>query len=412
MNTTAVAPDCQVAAWHCTAPLAPETRREIRRHLELACCKWDAQVGDTDTLAPFALVLPRAQHAALAHAAEHLAAELLAAETELLARPELWLALGLPARVRRVFEGAEPWTPTAARVIRFDFHPTDDGWRISEANGDVPGGYIEASDFTDLLAAQSPGTKSTGDPTAALVAALGGPAGAPRRIALLAAAGYGSDQQVAAHLGAALRRRGVEPILTRPESLRWEGGLARVARPHREIPVDAIFRFYQGEWMIRQRRDDWHRLFRGGRTPVCNPAAAVLTESKRLPLLWPRLDTAMPTWREFLPHTSAANALWPGSHRGRVLKAAYGNTGESVFSPGWSRPREWLAARAAAALRPGRWIAQARFRTQRVATPLGAMHPCLGVFTVNGRAVGTYGRLSAGPLIDFAAIDVAVLVAS
>lgn len=26
------------------------------------------------------------------------------------------------------------------RFLRFDFHPTEEGWRLSEANTDVPGG--------------------------------------------------------------------------------------------------------------------------------------------------------------------------------------------------------------------------------------------------------------------------------
>jgi hypothetical protein len=34
----------------------------------------------------------------------------------------------------------------------------------------------------------------------------------------------------------------------------------------------------------------------------------------------------------------------------------------------------------------------------------------VGVYTVNGRAAGAYARLSEKPLIDFAAIDVALLI--
>jgi hypothetical protein len=38
------------------------------------------------------------------------------------------------------------------------------------------------------------------------------------------------------------------------------------------------------------------------------------------------------------------------------------------------------------------------------------MHVCLGVFVVDGRAAGTYGRMARVPLIDARAYDVAVLV--
>ena len=43
-------------------------------------------------------------------------------------------------------------------------------------------------------------------------------------------------------------------------------------------------------------------------------------------------------------------------------------------------------------------------------TPRGPMYPCLGVYTIDGRASGIFGRLASGPLIDFAATEAAVLV--
>ena len=69
-------------------------------------------------------------------------------------------------------------------------------------------------------------------------------------------------------------------------------------------------------------------------------------------------------------------------------------------------------ARAAldARLRPWRWAAQRRFEAQPVPTPRGPMYPCLGVYTIDGRASGIFGRLASGPLIDFAATEAAVLV--
>ena len=35
---------------------------------------------------------------------------------------------------------------------------------------------------------------------------------------------------------------------------------------------------------------------------------------------------------------------------------------------------------------------------------------CVGIYTVNGRAAGAYARLSEKPVIDFAAVDVALLL--
>jgi len=372
--------------------------------------KWDAQVGDVGTLAPFALVLPTRAWEQLARLAEALARELKSAENELIHRPDLWPALGLPQRLSCALAGSDPWTPAATRVIRFDFHPTTDGWRISEANSDVPGGYTEASRYTQLMADALADAKPADDPTARLCAVLAQAAGEHGRIALLAAPGYTEDQQVVAHLADALRAHGIAGCPARPEQLNWRAGLAYLGHLGKARPVDAVFRFYQGEWMTRLPDESWRSLFRGGLTPVCNPASALLVESKRLPLVWSELETAVPHWRQFLPRTcAAAQALF---HPGRpwVLKQAYGNTGDAVISRGWSRRRDYALALTHSTLAPRQWTAQDAFSSLALETPLGAAHVCIGVYVIDGSAAGLYGRLSKHRLIDYQAIDTAVLI--
>ena len=55
-------------------------------------------------------------------------------------------------------------------------------------------------------------------------------------------------------------------------------------------------------------------------------------------------------------------------------------------------------------------MAQRRFESMPIPTPLGPRHVCVGVYTVNGKAAGAYVRLSEKPLIDFCATDVALLI--
>ncbi|MBC8011635.1 MAG: hypothetical protein H7067_16240, partial [Burkholderiales bacterium] len=55
--------------------------------------------------------------------------------------------------------------------------------------------------------------------------------------------------------------------------------------------------------------------------------------------------------------------------------------------------------------------AQRRFHATAWHTDEGPRFPCLGVYVVEGRAAGIYGRVSPRPLIDAHAQDVAVLVA-
>ena len=71
---------------------------------------------------------------------------------------------------------------------------------------------------------------------------------------------------------------------------------------------------------------------------------------------------------------------------------------------------QWQQTTKAVGRRPDDWVAQERFEICPVQTPRGAIYPCIGVYTVNGRPAGIYGRFSSSPLIDFAAVDAAVLI--
>src|SRR4051812_4053474 len=100
MNTVLVHP--KVPAWECGPPLTEASQRALRTRLVLEACKWDPQVGDTATIAPFPLILRDDVGAELFRLAERLAAELIAAEREILRRPDRIARLGLPRAVARV----------------------------------------------------------------------------------------------------------------------------------------------------------------------------------------------------------------------------------------------------------------------------------------------------------------------
>jgi hypothetical protein len=383
----------------------------IRRTMELSHFKWDAQIGDETTLASFPLLLAQATWDELATAAESLARETVAIEEELLSRPELHRLIALPRPLRALLgRGKEP-TPAAARILRFDFHWTTAGWQISEVNSDVPGGFTEAGNFTRLMAAEVPGARSAGDPTTAVIDALARASGEHGTVALLSATGYLEDHQIVAHLARELRSRGLTAHLISPHHLRFRDGRAHLATAWESGPVDTIVRFYQAEWLARLPRDvAWEPLFVGARTPVANPGVAALTESKRLPLAWDALATPLPAWRRLSPEARApGDAPWR-TDEGWVLKQAYSNTGDTVSMRSEMTPRAFARFTWKVRLAPGQWVAQRRFEVVPVASPLGPVYPCLGVTTVNGVAAGIYGRIARGRIVDFKAIDVAVLV--
>jgi len=404
--------DPRVESWDAARELHPKAFSEIRCRMVLEGCKWDPQVGDLATLASFPLVIPAVVARTVGRLAEQLALEASNAERALIEDTKSLSMLGLPRRVCRALVDSSDPTPAAARVIRFDFHPTSEGWRISEANADVPGGYTESSLFPRLMAQQFPGTRPAGDPAGELVEAIADSIGRGGLIGLVAATGYMEDHQIVAYLARRLARRDCEPIRAHPSQVTWTDGFALVTDPAgRTRRLDAILRFYQGEWLARwPARAGWPHFFRGGRTMVCNPGTALVIESKRFPLVWDRAGLELPTWRQLLPLSRDPLGALGRTSPGWVLKTAFCNTGDSVaFSDGADRPR-WRRAAWSARLQPRSWVAQRRFETLSITTPRGAMFPCLGIYTINGRASGIFGRLAHGPLIDYGAAEVAVLV--
>ena len=154
----------------------------------------------------------------------------------------------------------------------------------------------------------------------------------------------------------------------------------------------------------------WRHFFRGGKTPVANPPLSVIPESKRFPLTWKHLSTELPTWRELLPEVRDPRELSLFNDRNWLLKTAYCNNGDAVCARDWMKPREWWQAKICSQLFPNQWLAQRRFESLPVPTPLGPRHVCVGVYTVNGKAAGAYARLSEKPVIDYTAVDVALLI--
>jgi len=384
----------------------------LRRRAIFECGKWDPQVEDTSVLARFPILVSHGTWRELARLAERLDAEARAAERELHLRPELHAQLGLPRAIRRALRaGADRDADIWPRYARFDFHPTPDGWRISEANTDVPGGLIEASGVAALVAAAGSEAAPTGDPATALLDALLAAAPNPHHVALVHATAYTDDRQVADSLARGLARRGVNGHLVSPTNLCWTDGRAVLtcvwlARP---TPADVIFRFFPAEWLANLPRSAaWTGFFRTS-TPQCNPPTALLTQTKRFPLVWDRLQTPLPTWRSLLPETRDPRRIAWQRRADWVLKHAMGRVGEDVAIPGVTSPADHHRMSTSARWHPGQWVVQRRFDLVPVHTPDGPRYPCLGVFVVNGRCAGAYGRLSRTPLIDGRAQEAAIL---
>lgn len=393
----------------CPGALSRTKYHALRARMIFEHGKLDPQFGDVEVLAPYPLVLDHHAWAAIAADAEALAAEAAAAEAEVLSRPDLLADLGLPRAIRRALAQARP-SPDTPRCTRFDFHPTADGWRISEANSDVPGGFIEAAGLADAMAEHYSAGHPAGDPGAALADAVLRRAGPRARVGLVHATAYSDDRQVMLRLARRFTELGAQPTLLAPDRIAWRSARAHTDDEHH--PLDALVRFYPGEWLANlSRRTGWPSFFTAETLQV-NPPSALITQSKRFPLVWDRLTTPMPTWRALLPETrdprDARRQLSSGEW---VLKPALGRVGDGIGLRAVSTDREWRRAARAARRWPNFWAAQRRFHSTPTDTPHGERHACLGVFVIDGRAAGIYARLAPQPLINASSQDVAVLIA-
>jgi glutathionylspermidine synthase len=374
--------------------------------------KWDAQCGDTDVLTPFPIFIKESHWRELAALAERLAAELVLAQAELLARPKLHALLGLPQEVRRYL--AKPRmtmgsSPKPIQITRFDFHWTTEEWRISEANTDVPGGYIEAGGFTRLMAEHYPSRRALPDPAERWAEAVADRLGPGALVALVHATSYTDDRQVMMYLSRHLAERGLRVRLVGPQHLTWTGRGVTCDLGKASDKVDAIIRFFPADWLSRIRPFP-AGLFAHRDTLLVNPGTMILTQSKRFPLTWDHLQTPLPTWRALLPGTRDPRDVDWRHDEQWMLKPVWGREGSGVHMRGVTTPAECKSIEAAVKRFPEAWVAQRRFDALPLMIDGQSFYPCLGVYTINGKAAGIFGRIASHPLIDGNARDVAVLV--
>lgn len=391
--------------------LSPVEWQQIRLDSIFKCCKWDIQSDDHCVLASFPLLLDNGQWQLLCTLAEALASETDAAEHELLARPDLHGELNIPQKVRKLLRAASRAPVTAARVMRFDFHLTSDGWKISEVNADVPGGYIEASGISELFAKHYTDCFMPPNPADAYADAIHASVGDDALIAMVYATVYSDDHQVMEFLSRRLALRNLRTALIGPAQLDWVAGSARLCHSHEDESVDAIIRFYPAEWLPDiDRRQQWPSYFRDSTTPISNPATAILVQSKRFPLVWDALRTELKQWRSLLPATRAIQEIDGKEVDGWVLKPIFGRVGEDVYVPEVTTRFDFERIVRLARRHPEEWIAQQRFRAIPLYLEEEEFYPSIGVFTINGHVAGAYGRIARKPLIDNEAQDIPVLL--
>src|SRR5262249_14620162 len=123
-------------------------------------------------------------------------------------------------------------------------------------------------------------------------------------VALVHATVYSEDRQVMVYLGRELQRRGMRACLASPRNLCWRDGHATTRADFERGRPDFVVRFSPAEWLPGEcDRQSWAPWFGGSETPLSNPGAAIILQSKRFPLVWDSLSCGISTWRRLLPET-------------------------------------------------------------------------------------------------------------
>jgi glutathionylspermidine synthase len=395
--------------------LPHDTWCALQRRAIFDFCKWDIQCEDHSVLAPFPLLLEHETSTYLNETAEALAREALAAEAAILQSPNLIERLWLPGPLRKVMQKVANGDRSLrdVRVMRFDFHPTPEEWKISEINADVPGGFIEASGLNSLFAEKWPGTSAPPDTSDAYARAILEVAGRGGLVAFVHATAYSDDRQVMQFLARCFARHGMRACLLSPAHLRWENGRAEIAASFASGRPDAIVRFFPADWLPNLSVENcWKPYFHSSETPLSNPGSAIVLQTKRFPLIWDALRADLSTWRRMLPETRDASEHHGLRDDAWVLKPVFGRVGEGIGIRGVTPPGDLQKIIQEANRRPQQWVAQKRFAILPLNTESGEKYPCIGVFTINGKAAGFYGRIADTPIITQYAQDVAVLVNS
>lgn len=373
--------------------------------------KWDPQVNDHNTVSPYVVVLNETTAQDLASWAEALSRETMDIEEALLTEPKLQKELGLPRGIRKALKLSKDYrNEDHVRLMRFDFHPTVEGWALSEVNSDVPGGFAEASVLPTIVSRYYTGAMPYGNLAERLADGFNPLLKEGGRVAFVHATSYSDDRQVMQYMSDYFNTLGIETLMAAPDHIRFHNQKATSIQEDQTGEINGILRFFPLEWLNNlSRKTHWQDYYRS-QTPSCNHPVAILTQSKRLPLVWDKLGVSISTWKKLLPETKDPRKI-DRREKGWIYKPALGRVGEGISITEAISSKEHRKIEKSARRTPKHWVAQKRFNSQPLVSADGtSYHLCVGVFTVNGIFAGFYGRISPYPRIDANAKDLPILV--
>lgn len=399
--------------WAAARALTPEEYRDYCKQVITDCQHCSIRAADyQQSLLDFPLLMMPGEWPKLARLSEELSREVATAEREVLHRPELFRSLGLRTGVAEVLSScrAKIRPKGFARVMRFDFYFTEEGWRFSEANPDAPGGYVEAYGLTRAMATYYPGFSPPPNPAASYADAIHRYAGKGAMIAFFQA-GVRAAAWSSEFIQNEVKKRGMRGILVNPRHLVWKSNFAQVLTPSGTVRPNVLIRMLVADWLPNLgRRALWVPWFCGSKTPMSNPGFSIVVESKRLPLFFKELDTPMSTYLAFSPESRSPIEISAAAQNQWVFKPTFGYGGHGIGIAGVTKKGAFTEIANVARRNPLNWVAQRRFRSVSVPTERGPGHVCLGIYTFDGVTAGAFARIKGKPLIDGHAPSIPILI--
>ena len=343
--------------------------------------------------------------------AEQLSRETVLMEEALIKNLKLAKELGLPKEIIKALKRLENYQRNRhIRLMRFDFHPTEDGWAVSEVNSDVPGGFAEASVLPEIASEYFNGCGVHKNFAESMLQAFKSRIGDIGTVAFVHATSYADDRQVMQFLSDYFNENGMDTVFAAPDLINWVDKKAVSIVKGKECNVDGIVRFFPLEWLVNlPKKSNWKEYY-DCEIPSCNHPVSIFAQSKRLPLIWDKLGIEIPAWKKLLPETVNPK-LMKKQVEGWIFKPALGRVGEGISIKEAITEKEFIKIQKAVRKRPYDWIAQKKFISKPlIAENNESYHLCVGVFTIDCKAAGFYARISPYPRIDSNAMDVPVLV--
>ncbi|MBI4651276.1 hypothetical protein HY745_08345 [Candidatus Desantisbacteria bacterium] len=93
-----------------------------------------------------------------------------------------------------------------------------------------------------------------------------------------------------------------------------------------------------------------------------------------------------------------------------MVKPTFGRVGEDITIHEVISKKDLNKISLNAFFFPKNWVAQKKFNSFPLKTKDGNKHICIGVFVIDGKACGFYGRMSDKPRIDSNAQEMAILI--